>query len=120
MLAEERFDNILKILAQRRSVTVQELCDALDASESTIRRDLILLHQQGRLNRVHGGATLPDSAFLTNEESMSAKEHQAVAQKQSIGRMAATTRTTSSLWMRAAPPCSWSTHCRARRCGPPL
>ena len=90
MLAEERSDNILKILTQRRSVTVQELCDALDASESTIRRDLILLHQQGRLNRVHGGATLPDSAFLTNEESMSAKEHQAVAQKQSIGRMAAT------------------------------
>ena len=90
MLAEERFDNILKILAQRRSVTVQELCDALDASESTIRRDLILLHQQGRLNRVHGGATLPDSAFLTNEESMSAKEHQAVAQKQSIQALRAT------------------------------
>ena len=31
MLAEERFDNILKLLAQRRSVTVQELCDALTA-----------------------------------------------------------------------------------------
>lgn len=89
MLAEERFDNILKILAQRRSVTVQELCDALDASESTIRRDLVLLSQQGRLNRVHGGATLPDNAFLTNEESMAAKEHQAVTQKQSIGQMAA-------------------------------
>ena len=89
MLAEERFDNILKLLAQRPSVTVQELCDALDASESTIRRDLVLLHQQGRLNRVHGGATLPDSAFLTEEPTMTAKEQQAVAQKQSIGRMAA-------------------------------
>lgn len=88
MLAEERFDHILKLLAQRHSVTVQELCDALDASESTIRRDLVLLNQQGRLNRVHGGATLIDHAFLTNEESMSAKEHQAVAQKQSIGQMA--------------------------------
>ena len=89
MLAEERFDNILKLLAQKRSVTVQELCDALDASESTIRRDLVLLNQQGRLNRVHGGATLPGSAFLTNEESMSAEEHQAVTQKQSIGQLAA-------------------------------
>ena len=89
MLAEERFEQILKILVQRRSVTVQELCDALNASESTIRRDLVLLSQQGRLNRVHGGATLSDSAFLTKEESMSAKEQQAVAQKQSIGRMAA-------------------------------
>ena len=35
MLAEERFDNILKLLAQRRSVTVQELCDALDAQPGT-------------------------------------------------------------------------------------
>lgn len=89
MLAEERFEHILAILAQRRSVTVQELCEALDASESTIRRDLVLLHQQGRVNRVHGGATLPEAAFVTGEESMTAKEHQAVAQKQSIGRLAA-------------------------------
>ena len=33
MLAEERFDNILKILAQRRSVTVQELCDKILSGE---------------------------------------------------------------------------------------
>ena len=40
MLAEERFAMILDLLAQKRSATVLELCDALDASESTIRRDL--------------------------------------------------------------------------------
>ena len=43
MLAEERFAMILDLLAQKRSATVLELCDALDASESTIRRDLTQL-----------------------------------------------------------------------------
>ena len=40
MLAEERFAKILDLLSEKRSATVQELCEALNASESTIRRDL--------------------------------------------------------------------------------
>ena len=39
MLAEERFALILNLLAEKRTATVQELCEALNASESTIRRD---------------------------------------------------------------------------------
>ena len=38
MLAEERFALILNLLAEKRTATVQELCEALSASESTIRR----------------------------------------------------------------------------------
>lgn len=63
MLAEERFALILNLLAEKRTATVQELCEALNASESTIRRDLTELARQGRLNKVHGGATLPDGQF---------------------------------------------------------
>ena len=40
MLAEERFALILNLLAEKRTATVQELCEVLNASESTIRRDL--------------------------------------------------------------------------------
>lgn len=58
MLAEERFSLILDLLARQRTATVQELCEALNASESTIRRDLNELDKQGKLNKVHGGATL--------------------------------------------------------------
>ena len=54
MLAEERFAMILDLLAQKRSATVLELCDALDASESTIRRDLNELDRMGKVNKVHG------------------------------------------------------------------
>ena len=57
MLAEERFSLILDLLARQRTATVQELCEALSASESTIRRDLNELGKQGKLNKVHGGAT---------------------------------------------------------------
>ena len=32
MLAEERLSRIMKLLSQQRTATVQELCEALDAS----------------------------------------------------------------------------------------
>ena len=40
VLAEERFGLILGLLAEKRTATVQELCETLNASESTIRRAL--------------------------------------------------------------------------------
>ena len=84
MLAEERFALILE-----HTVTVQQLCEALHTSESTIRRDLTELDRQGRLTKVHGGATLPDSRFLADEPTMEAKETLAVAEKRSIAAAAA-------------------------------
>lgn len=89
MLAEERFALILEQLNEQRTVTVQQLCEALHTSESTIRRDLTELDRQGRLTKVHGGATLPDSRFLADEPTMETKETLAVAEKRSIAAAAA-------------------------------
>lgn len=89
MLAEERFALILQQLTAQQTVTVQELCSALGASESTIRRDLGVLHRQGRLTKVHGGATLPERAFISEEPSMLAKQEQAIPQKQAIAEAGA-------------------------------
>ena len=50
MLAEERLSRIMKLLSQQRTATVQELCEALDASESTIRRDLNELDRMGKVS----------------------------------------------------------------------
>lgn len=58
MLTEERFTRILSILESMGSVTVQQLMTELDASESTIRRDLNTLDANGQLIKVHGGAIL--------------------------------------------------------------
>ena len=89
MLAEERFSQILALLAEKRTATVQELCEALNVSESTIRRDLLELDRQGRVNKVHGGATLPNSQFRADEPPMEAKETLAVSQKNTIAKAAA-------------------------------
>ena len=89
VLAEERFALILEQLNAKRSVTVQELCEALHTSESTIRRDLTELDRLGKLNKVHGGATLADSRFLADEPTMETKRNLAVAEKRSIAAAAA-------------------------------
>ena len=44
MLAEERFREIQKYVESHGTVTVQELTDLLNTSESTVRRDLTELH----------------------------------------------------------------------------
>lgn len=61
MLAKRRHAIILAHLAQKDSASVAELCDLLDISESTVRRDINELHNQGLLNKVFGGATVIDS-----------------------------------------------------------
>ena len=54
MLAEDRCKKILDILDSMGSVTVQQLMDELDTSESTIRRDLVAMDKKGYLTKVHG------------------------------------------------------------------
>ena len=46
MLTEERFAQILQIVNEEKSVTVQELKERLHTSESTIRRDLTVLDRK--------------------------------------------------------------------------
>ena len=68
MLTEERFSKILSIIEEKGSATVQELMLALDASESTIRRDLNVLHKKGALVKVFGGAVQNETRISTKDE----------------------------------------------------
>lgn len=67
MLTEERYNEILGMLSEHKTVTVIELSKQLDASESTVRRDLRALDRMGRLVKVHGGATTVDSQYATRD-----------------------------------------------------
>lgn len=89
MLAEERFDRILALLDQKRTVTVPELCAVTGASVATIRRDLSILAEQGRLNKVHGGAVAVTAAFESVERDVSTKAQLNVEEKERIARYAA-------------------------------
>jgi DeoR/GlpR family transcriptional regulator of sugar metabolism len=56
MLPADRRRLIVELVEKHSSVSVAELCEQLDVSEMTIRRDLRILSDQGLLQRVHGGA----------------------------------------------------------------
>lgn len=81
MLQMERQNDILKILAGKKSATVKELCAELYASPATIRRDLAVLEEKGLLRRSFGGATLnemfPDQipVSLRVTEQVNEKKH---------------------------------------------
>ncbi len=55
MTAPERRRAIQAILNVRDSVRVAELSERLHVSEVTIRKDLVILEEQGYLRRTHGG-----------------------------------------------------------------
>lgn len=58
MFTEERHNIILRELKIKGMISVNDLVKLLNASESTIRRDLNALDSEGLLKKIHGGATL--------------------------------------------------------------
>ena len=59
MLKGEREQEIMNIMKEAGGyVTVKSLCDALYASESSIRRDLASMEKKGVIKRSYGGAEL--------------------------------------------------------------
>ena len=89
MLTEERYATILRMLEEKKAVTVLELTQALGASESTVRRDLTVLHRSGRLYKVYGGATAIDNSYTAAEDDMSTKRELFANEKTAIARAAA-------------------------------
>lgn len=86
MKLKKRQSKIIDIIRQQGRVTVDDLVKFFDASAETIRRDLKALAKKGKLQKVHGGATLPGSSeegpFQQRlGENVEAKRH--IAQKAS-------------------------------------
>lgn len=70
MLTQERHRLILAKLQEESVVYVNDLVQYLEASESTIRRDLSALDRKGLLNKVHGGATLINKNSINTKDSL--------------------------------------------------
>ncbi|MBS4461914.1 DeoR/GlpR transcriptional regulator [Aerococcaceae bacterium zg-B36] len=70
LLKKERKRIIIEKLKTQTFVTLESLVHELESSESTIRRDLDELEQEGECRRVHGGAERlrPLQAELTNRQ----------------------------------------------------
>ncbi len=95
MLTEQRRDGILQVVNQAGSVSVRELMHQFQASESTIRRDLIELDRSGELVKVHGGAMANASA--TSDYSVNERRIQHQIEKSKIAEYAASLITDQDL-----------------------
>lgn len=56
MLTQQRHKEIVRLLDERGSVKASVLCELLETSRETVRRDLEALEKQKKLQRIHGGA----------------------------------------------------------------
>jgi Transcriptional regulators of sugar metabolism len=88
MLIPNRKERILELLAQKNAVSIQEFVEDLGVSESTLRRDLVALEEEGLLTRVHGGATTTKD--IHKEQKMSQKENVNQAAKVQVAEYAST------------------------------
>ena len=88
MSAEERQKRIENYLKQVEFASLEELARRVNASVSTVRRDLTLLETTGALKRTHGGARLTEPSS-SDEFIFSARETHQLAEKEAIGKACA-------------------------------
>ncbi|SCG54404.1 DeoR/GlpR family DNA-binding transcription regulator [Micromonospora coxensis] len=88
MLARQRQAAILDRVRATGGVRVSELAVEFGVSDMTIRRDLDVLHEQGVLAKVHGGATVAGPSS-TDEPGFHAKSVRQLAEKAAIATRAA-------------------------------
>lgn len=88
MLVGQRRNRIIELLKENHSISVADLCEILEASEATIRRDLSILESSGKLERTHGGAIYNESNRINIEDVLSSREGKFLKEKQLIAKKA--------------------------------
>jgi DeoR family fructose operon transcriptional repressor len=87
LIPAQRREQIQGYLAVHQIVRTVDLCEMLDASEATVRRDLEWLEQEGFLERTHGGAILNQRMTFEPEYMQRAQTYP--EEKSRIGELAA-------------------------------
>ena len=85
MFPDERRTQIARIIDETGRVTVSELATRLGATEDLVRRDLKQLAEEGRCQKVYGGATRVENV---RERPMSARLDRHSPEKLAIARKA--------------------------------
>jgi DeoR family transcriptional regulator, fructose operon transcriptional repressor len=84
MQSEERQKRIEEHLGKVEFASLEELSEIVDASISTVRRDLDVLASQGSLRRTHGGARLVN--LQSDEFTFSTRDTQQLQEKEAIAQ----------------------------------
>jgi len=87
LIPAQRRERIQEFLSIHQIARTVDLCDLLDTSEATVRRDLEWLENKGFLERTHGGAILSQRMTLEQEYQQRAQHHP--EEKRMIGELAA-------------------------------
>lgn len=87
LIPAQRREKIQEYLTVHQIARTADLCEMLDASEATVRRDLEWLEVKGILERTHGGAILNQRITLEQEYQQRAQHHP--EEKRRIGELAA-------------------------------
>ena len=86
MLVDERRTKLLKKIEEKGFVSIQELVESLETSESTVRRDLEYLDETSKqIRRTRGGAAYIGESITAFDE----RKDLALGQKQRIARVVA-------------------------------
>jgi DeoR family fructose operon transcriptional repressor len=87
MPPEKRQQHIAEYLQQVEFASLEEIASQVQASVSTVRRDLSVLEAIGNLQRTHGGARIMNPK--SDEFTFSARDTHQLEEKESIGRACA-------------------------------
>lgn len=82
MIHQRRLNQVLELVSERGSVSIDEIGDEVGVSAATVRRDLNLLAEQRLVVRTHGGASALGSGFelpLQYKASRQPEEKTAIA-----------------------------------------
>lgn len=90
MLTEQRYELILGLLEQKKSITVTEVRELLQTSESTVRRDITALDKAGKLTKVFGGAVAKNQqTYTVKEPTVEQKQDVNLKEKRQVAKYAA-------------------------------
>lgn len=87
LIPAQRRERIQEFLTVHQIARITDLCELLDISEATVRRDLEWLEQEGVLERTHGGAVL--NRRMTFEPEYMLRVQKYPEEKRLIGMLAA-------------------------------
>ena len=81
MLAAERREKITELLDKNGSVQVEDLARESEVSTMTIRRDLLKLQENGKIERCYGGAVAKQEITYVDKQTSNHKEKAAIAER---------------------------------------
>lgn len=86
----KRIDEIELYIKEKKSVSLDTLCEQFQVSKNTIRRDIAALEKTGKIKKVYGGVTIADRASSKTLIPFSERHQQFMKEKRAICHLAAT------------------------------